>query len=308
MVPKCLAILQPRRLATLVGIPLAATVRVLDPVIPVFRVINLLSKRLFCPRFRPEEYLQVGDLERAVRLSVSDATLLEQEQKVLQSIVLLSEIRVDELMRPRIQFLSFHPPVSLADLGGEMPPSGYLLVTEPDTDEVAAAIALQSLSAVPTEHLEHHAEAVAYVPWSTTAAEALESMQRYGRRVAAVVNEFGETIGILTFDDILDTIFSRKPTRSERLLLREPIRQVAPETWHVTGMTSLRRLVREFGIERPASKSVTVAGVVQEMLERLPRPGDVCAWGPFRLKVLEVPERGQLLVELTRTDEQEDSQ
>lgn len=307
MLPKSLAVLKPAGLAIAVCAPLTAAVRLLDPVLPVFRVANLLSLRLLWPRFRPEPYLCVGDLERAVELSTTDAALLEQEQKVLQSIVLLSEIRADELMRPRIQFLSFPPPVSLADLQGRMPPSGYLLVTEPDSDEVAAAITLRSLSNIPTEQLEHHARPVVYVPWCTTCAEVLEAMRRQGRQVAAVVNEFGETIGILTFDDILDTIFSRAPSRSERLLRREPICQVADDRWHATGMTSLRRLVRYFGIQRPASKSVTLAGVVQEVLERLPQPGDECRWGPFKLKVLDVLDRGQLLVELTITDPQEDA-
>jgi len=307
MLPKSLAVLKPGGLAVAVCAPLAAMVRVLDPVLPVFRVANLLSRRLLWPRFRPEPYLRVGDLERAVELSTTDAALLEQEQKVLQSIVLLSEIRADELMRPRTQFLSFPPPVSLADLQGRMPPSGYLLVSEGDSDEVAAAIALRSLSNIPTEQLEHLARPVVYVPWCTTCAEVLEAMRRQGRQVAAVVNEFGETIGILTFDDILDTIFSRAPSRSERLLRREPIRRVSDGLWHVTGMTSLRRLVRYFGTERPASKSVTLAGVVQEMLERLPQPGDECRWGPFKLKVLDVGDRGQLLVELTIADPQEDA-
>ena len=299
MLPKSLAVLRPRGLATLLGIPLAATVRLVGPAIPVFRLANLLSRRLLWPRFRPEPYLRVGDLERAVRLSTSDAALLEQEQAVLERLVLLSEIRADELMRPRIQFLSFRPPVSLADLKGQMPPSGYLLLTERESDEVAAAIALCNLSNVPGEHLEHHAEAVVYVPWCTTVAGTLEVMQRQDRQVAAVVNEFGETIGILTFDDVLDTIFSRSPSRSQRLFHRMPIRPVAPDTWHVTGMTSLWRLARYFNVERPASKSVTVAGVVQEMLERLPQAGDQCRWGPFHFKVIDVPERGQLMVELT---------
>ena len=307
MLPKSLAVLQPGRLAALVAIPLAAMVRLLSPVLPGLRLANLLSRRLFWPRFRPEPYLRVGDLERAVQLSTSDAALLEQEQRVLQNVVLLSEIRAEELMRPRIQLLSFRPPVSLGDLKGRMPRSGYLLVTEPDSDEVAAAIPLRSLSSIPGEHLEYHAEAVVYVPWCTTVAEALEAMQREDRQVAAVVNEFGETIGILTFDDVLDTIFSRSPSRSQRLLERVPIRQVAPGTWQVTGMTSLWRLVRHFNVQRPASKSVTVAGVVQEMLERLPQTGDQCRWGPFRLEVLEVPERGQLLVELTLAEEQEEA-
>ena len=305
MLPKTLAVLKPRAVARLAGIPMAAMVRVVEPALPIFRTANLLSRRLLWPRFRAEPYLRVGDLERAVKLSISDAALLEQEQKVLQNIVLLSEIRVDELMRPRTQFLSFRPPVSLADLEGRMPPSGYMLVTEPDSDDVAAAITLRNLSSIPTGHLEHHAEAVVYVPWCTTVANALETMRRKGRQVAAVVNEFGETIGILTFDDILDTIFSYTASRSERLLQREPIRRVAPRTWHVTGMTSLRRLVRHFNVERPPSKSLTVAGVVQETLERLPRSGDQCRWGPFRLKVLDVSDRGQLLVELAIGDQQE---
>jgi CBS domain containing-hemolysin-like protein len=138
-------------------------------------------------------------------------------------------------------------------------------------------------------------------------AEALDVMQRQDRQVAAVVNEFGETIGILTFDDVLDTIFGQSPSRSERLLRRAPIHQVRTGTWHVTGMTSLRRLTRYFEVERPPSKSLTVAGVVQETLERFPQPGDECRWGPFRFKVLQVYPRGHLLVELTRTDDKEDA-
>lgn len=308
MLPKSLAVLQARRLATLVGVPLAAMVRLLDPVLPGLRLANLLSRRVLWPRFTPEPYLRVGDLERAVELSTTDATLLEQEQTVLQNIVSLSGIRVDELMRPRRRFLSFRPPVSLSDLKGEIPPSGYLLVTEPDSDEVAAAIALRNLCSIPTEGLEDYAEAVVYVPWCTTVADALEVMQRDQRQVAAVVNEFGETIGILTFDDILETIFSRTSSRSERLLKRVPIRQVARGVWHVTGMTSLWRLVRHFRVERPAAKSVTVAGVIQETLGKLPQAGDQCRWGPFHFKVIDVPETGQLLVELTRPgDTEEDS-
>ena len=46
-----------------------------------------------------------------------------------------------------------------------------------------------------------------------------------------------------------------------------------PGVWHVTGMTSLRRLARHFHVERPPSKSVTVAGIIQEVLERLPAAG-----------------------------------
>ena len=305
MLPKSLCVMQPRAAAALLAVPLSLTVRAADPILPVLRTAYLLSRRLLFPKFEAEPYLRVGDLERAVHLSTSDAALLEQEQNVLQKIVSLSDIRVDELMRPRTRFMSFRPPVSFADLSNTMPPSGYLLVTEPDSDEVASAIDLRSLSSIPAEHLEYHAEAVVYIPWSTNVAEALETMQHRGRQVAVVVNEFGETIGVLTFEDILDTIFSHEPSRSKRLLKRVPIRRHSPGVWQVTGMTSVRRLARYFQAEPPPGKSVTVAGIVQEILERFPEPGDQCDWGPFHFKVVDVPNRGQIIVQLTLNKNEE---
>jgi len=71
-------------------------------------------------------------------------------------------------------------------------------------------------------------------------------------------------------------------------------------------MASIRRVVRHFRVPRPESKSVTVAGVIQETLERFPEPGDECRWGPFEFRVIEASERGQLLVELGLAPDEED--
>ncbi len=298
LVPKSLAVLRPRLVSAWVAIPLAGLVRLVDPLLPAFRLVTLLSRRIVWPGFQPEPYLRVGDLERAVQLSTADAGRLAQEQKVLQNLVLLSEIRADELMRPRTHLRLFRAPVSLKDLQGQVPRSGYLLLSEPDSDDVAAAVPLAKLRSIPNERLDQYAQPVVYVPWCTTVAQSLELMRRLGREVAAVVNEFGETIGVLTLDDIVQSVFSPQFSRSERLLRRAPIRPLAPGVWQVTGMTSLRRLVRHFGVPRPPSHSRTVAGVVQEKLERMPQVGDECRWGPFHFKVIDVPERGLLLAEL----------
>jgi putative hemolysin len=107
----------------------------------------------------------------------------------------------------------------------------------------------------------------------------------------------------VTYEDILDSIFRRAASRSERLLDRQPIREVAPEVWHVTGMTSLRRLAKYFGLHRKPGKTVTVAGLMQEMLGRLPEVEDEIRWADFVLRAIEIPERGQLMVELTRSPE-----
>ena len=130
-------------------------------------------------------------------------------------------------------------------------------------------------------------------------------MKRH-RQVTAVVNEFGETIGILTFEDILDTVFTDHPSRSRLLINRKPIHDIKPGVWLVAGVTSLRRLERYLKLRFPPSQSVTITGVIQENLGRLAKAGDQCHWGPFRMKVLEAPERGHMIVELTLFDRPEE--
>jgi len=303
-------VLHPRLFAQIVSVPLTVSVRALDPLMPALHWMHLVSRRTLFPHFENEAYLELGDLERAITLSTTDRTLAHQERNVLQNIVALSDMRVDELMRPRPHYESFRPPVSLADLRGHLPPSGYLLVTEADSDEVAAAIPILLLSDVPTEHLEHVAQKVIYVPWCTSAAAALDELNRQERHVAAVINEHGETIGILTDEDILETVFHRPSSRSERVLHTPSMAPLPDGKWEVTGITTVRRLSKELKLRLPATKAVSVGGVLQEQLQRLPAVGDVVEWGGLRLTVVAAPERGLLKAHVVRVkyDETEERQ
>jgi Mg2+/Co2+ transporter CorB len=294
VVPKNLAVLHPMLLAGMVSVPLTVAVRALDPLMPALHWMHRISRRTFFPHFQVEAYLELGDLERAITLSTTDKTLAHRERNVLQNIVSLSDMRVDELMRPRPHYRSFRPPLSLADLEGHLPPSGYLLVTEPDSDEVAAAIPILQLSEVPQEHLERVAQEVVYVPWCTSVAAALDELHRQERRVAAIVNEHGETIGILTDEDILETVFHRPSSRSERVLHTASLAALPGGIWEVTGMTTVRRLAKQLKLRLPATKAVTVGGVLQEQLQRLPVEGDVVEWGGLRITVVSAPKRGLL--------------
>jgi CBS domain containing-hemolysin-like protein len=303
MLPKTLGVAASLRVSTMVALPLAALVRVVDPLMPVLRGAMLLSRRLIWPRFQTEPYLEISDLERAIALSTDDAQLVDQEQSALHSIVLLSEIRAEELMRPRTQFRSFRPPISLADLEERAPASGYLLVTEVDSEEIAGAIRLDNLFDPPEEHLERLAEPVLFLPWCVTAATALEKLCRRELDAAAVVNEYGETIGVLTIDDILDTVLTAGGYEAGGPPGRRALEEVEPGRWLVTGATPLRRLQRHFQVEIPPTRNVTVAGVVQEALQKMPEEQDESDWGPFHFTVLKTPQRGRMLLELRLREE-----
>ncbi len=306
MFPKTLGVLAPSRISSLVSFPLAAAVRVFGPLAPMFSAVNQALRRLLLPNFQKELYLELADLEQAITISTPNEELAAQERTALQNIVLLSDLTAEELMRPRTLYQKFSPPVNLADLEGEFPRSGYLLVTEPDSEEIAGAIALKLLSTIPRQNLERFASPVVYVPWCATVAVVFDALNADDLEVAAVVNEFGETIGIVTLEDLLQTVFEDDSSRSARMLATASIHPVGDNLWQVTGMTSLRRLSRFFDITLPKCKSTTVAGILQEELQRLPEVGDLVEWPPFRFRVLE--SQPKLLVELELLEQREEGE
>lgn len=302
MLPKSIGVLRNLWLARRISLPLSLAVRIVDPVIPAMRTIMLLSQRLMWPNLTTEPYMQADDLQKVIKLSTDDAQLIRQEETVLNNIVELSNIRVDEWMVPRSQYPVYRPPVSLSDLEGQLPRGGYLLISEPDSDEIESAIDLHQLWDVRPDHLEYLAEPVLLVPWCATVAQTLERMKQKEREVVAVVNEFGETIGVLTFEDILDTLFNFAPSRSKRILNQNPVHRIARDRWLVSGMTSVKRLGHELQVRLPDTHHITVCGVIQDSLQRIAAENDDCEWGPLRFKVLEMPHRGHMLVEVTILD------
>ena len=65
-------------------------------------------------------------------------------------------------------------------------------------------------------------------------------------------------------------------------------------------MTTLRRVERSFHINLPDHEPSTVGGMLEETLERFPKVGDQCDWGPFHWHVLAKNDTGTFDVEITR--------
>ena len=97
-----------------------------------------------------------------------------------------------------------------------------------------------------------------------------------------VVNEFGETIGILTFADILATLFHAEP-QSQRSAVG-PGADPADRRGRVACDRHDQPATAGTPIFKPSCPpptNVTVGGVMQDLLQRLAEKGDEVDWGPF---------------------------
>ncbi len=302
VVPKVAAALFRRRVAPLVTLPIIAMIRLLDPALPFFRGLTRIARRTFLPHIHQEPYLSPEDLENAVNVSDLSEEMIRQEKQILHNILDLSDITAEEVMRPRGTYPTCRTPVRVLDLAARMPDSDYVAVVREGSDDVESAIALSSYSMISGEHLAEGAEDVVHVPWCAKLGAVLTLLREQVVSVASVVNEFGETIGMLTYDDILNTVLIPEPDRAARVLSRPPVLEVAPGCYHAEGITSLRHLAGRLGIDYDADADalVTLAGLLQEKLEHLPAVGDECFWHDFRIRVIEVSKRGRLRAMLTR--------
>ncbi|SFI34009.1 CNNM domain-containing protein [Planctomicrobium piriforme] len=293
--PKCLAVLMSRRIAVLSVFPVMVATRILDPALPLLGVTTAAMRRVLWPDLKLEPYLDVVDIERAVETSELGVELARLEQQMLGRILELSDMTVEEVMRPRGAYLVWQPPIQLAQLRQTVPSPELILVAGDDRDTVAKALLLKDLNTLPVKNLESLADPVVYVPWCATVADTLAALRAGLISVACVVNEYGETVGVITEDDILDTLLNPQSSRGQRLLRREPVFQSSDGRLLADGLTTLRHLAEKMDVDYDAlddDTPVTIAALLHSELERFPVVGDECQWAGLKIRVETAGEPG----------------
>ncbi len=306
VIPKSLAVVFPQKISLLVIWPLSLSVAALDRIIPRLLAITRGLKRGFWPQLEPETFLQAEDLEKAVDLSSQSSEIVQHERQVLHQILDLREIFVEELMRPRGTYFTVTEPVVWQDLGQGLPPGGFVAVVEPGTDQVQGVYWLTDTLFNARKGLRSFRETVVFTPWCAHAALALGQMREKLCHTAVVVDEYGQTIGILTQQDIIDTLFALEGNRSRLIHRREALLKIGEETYHLDGLTTLRFLAQRLNLpyDPEAEPSVTVVGLLHQLLRRFPEVGDECIWQGWKLRVFDVNGPSRIRVLLERAEEQ----
>lgn len=296
--PKSVAVVFRQKLAPLVSWPLAAAVRLLDPVIPFLGRTARILRRAFWPHVTHEAHLQPEDLEKAIDASAAmTSELLEIEQQVLHNILDMNEVMVEEIMRPRNLSVAVSPEETLETLSASsIAHADYLMVRDTTEEIFTGAVALSRLTRRTNATMEELAEAVVYVPWCATLAVVLSELRNRYCSVAVVVHEHGEMVGTVTYEDLLETVFNDSPSRTRRVLRREPLIAIGEHRYHAEGLTTLRYLYRQLRISFDAEEEAlnTLAGLFHDELERLPQVGDRLRCNGWIFTAIEVSPRGQL--------------
>ena len=126
-----------------------------------------------------------------------------------------------------------------------------------------------------------------FVPESTNLTVQLAQFQRNRRRLAFVVNEYGDIEGLVTLEDILEEIVGEFTT-DPATVMHKDIHAERPGVFIVNASATIRALNRALQWHLPTDGPKTINGLLLEQLETIPDPGTALKVGDYQFEVLQI--------------------
>lgn len=229
------------------------------------------------------------------------------EREMIANVFELSEYQVGALMVPLSEVTALPEDTAIAEAALELADKQHsrMPIYESRVDNVIAVVhvfdILQAATGkLPAKTVAELAHPPLYVPVTMKASDLLVQLQTDKQHLAIVVDEYGGAVGIVTVEDLLETIVGEIDDEHDS---PEPlqIRADRPGVWRVQARTQVARLNAELGLSLPESDSYeTIAGLVIERLRHIPSPGESVSFPGVTIEVVAASDRSIEAVRITR--------
>ncbi|MEV5341852.1 hemolysin family protein [Streptomyces sp. NPDC052676] len=313
LVPKNWAVSRPMQVARFVAGPQHAFARLFRPVIAGLNgVANRLVRAL---GFEPAEELASartpGELVSLARHSARAGALEQDTADLFVRTLSLGELTAQHVMTPRVKVSALQSSATAEDVVNLTRATGLsrFPVYRERIDEVVGMVHLKDALAIPAQErlrtpVARIARPALLVP-ETLPVRPLLARLRSEQPIAVVVDEYGGTAGVVTLEDIVEEIVGEVRDEHDDVLDDAPDLAPAPSedgrpAWDVDGSCRVDTLLR-IGLEVPEGPYETVAGLVADLLGRIPAVGDRAELPGWRLAVRQVGHYRAERVRLVRT-------
>jgi Mg2+/Co2+ transporter CorB len=295
--PKILGATYPERIALPAAYVLAPLLRISQPVV---WFVNLFVQTLLgLMRLRPapghgEQKLTVEEL-RALVLETS--YLPQKHQSILLNLFDLEAITVDDVMVPRNHIEAVDIDAPLDDIKQQIATAHHrrVLVYQGHRDEVVGTLRVRSAlnlvqnGELTREKLREHMREAYFVPAGTPLFSQIQNFQEQQDRLSLVVDEYGELMGLVTMEDILEELIGEFTTQSP-LQAGGYVKQ-SDGSYLVEGATLLRELNRKLGFNFPLDGPKTLNGLILEHLQDIPVPATSIKIAGHPLEIVQTHDR-----------------
>jgi len=280
--PKTLAALHPERIAFPASAVLGPLLKIFYPLVWLTNTIANSLLRLF--RVAIETSAQHHTLSaEELRTVVLEAGVMipKRHQTMLLSILELEEITVEDIMIPRneVAGLDLEDDWEAIITHLTQSPYGRLVAYRDTIDQAVGFLHLRRVLNLMAQKpdfnradLEGLIREPYFIPEGASLTRQLVNFQQLRRRVGLVVDEYGDVMGLVTLEDILEEIVGEFTTDPAAVGNRNLVPR-ADGGYVVSGRTSIRSLNRMLDWKLPTDGPRTLNGLIMEHLEAIPEPG-----------------------------------
>ena len=296
--PKTMATIHAEKMSLFYAPIINLLMKVMTPVI--FIISGLSTGVLFLLRIDPSKTrnaMTETELRTIVNVSHQDGVIESDEKEMIYNVFDLGDARAKDVMVPKVN-------VTFADVEStyeelvelfEADRFTRLPVYEETKDNVVGTINMKDLLLIKNKENFHIRDIMreAYFTYEyKSTSELLVEMRKASCNIAIVLDEYGETSGIITLEDILEEIVGEIHDEYDENE-EESIRALNEREYLAEGSTSLMDINDTLDLNLESENYDSIGGLIIEKLDRMPRLGDSVTVDGIRM-VVEKLERNRI--------------
>ncbi len=296
VLPKTLAINAPERVALFVARPIGWTVRLLGPLlIGIEGLVRFILSTFGVKMGTDQAFLSAHEeLRGQVDLLHMEGSVEKQDRDMFGGLLDLRDLVVSDVMIHRTEMITAcadNPPEEVVREVLESPVTRVPLWSGQPENIIGILHAkdlLRALQAAGGDPAKIDVKTIARTPWFVPdirpLSEQLKAFRRRKTPFALVVDEYGEVMGLVTLEDILEEIVG--DITDEHDVVLPGVRPLPDGSVNVDGGVPIRDLNRAMDWSLPDDEATTIAGLVIHEARSIPEPGQSFTFHGFRFNVL----------------------
>ncbi len=256
--------------------------------------VSLVLKPFGIELFSEQSVVSDEEFMILVEEGAKEGVIATEEKELINRTLDLDDSDVKEIMVPKHEIFSLSADMRVRDALEKIKEKRFsrIPVYGDNLDDVKGIlftrkiIPLQLKQEDFDKYISEFLEEPFFIPEFKEIDILLEEMQRNKKHLAVVVDEYGNTVGIVTLDDILSSLIGEIP--DERQVVDRDFEKIGKDRFRVDPSVSIDDFKEFFGVdeETEEEKDVdTVGGLVMRILDKIPKEGDEIDWLGLKIKV-----------------------
>jgi Mg2+/Co2+ transporter CorB len=294
--PKTLAIIKPDQVAVAVARPVSWAVTLFTPIVVAVEAVVRLILLPFGVRIGANQSLLTAheEIKGTVDLLHREGSVVKSDRDMLGGLLELRDLTVEDVMIHRTKMRTIDADLAPDAIVREVLASPYtrmpLWRDKPENivGVLHAKDLLRALDAVGGDASKLNAQQIAFSPWfvpvNTSVPDQLKAFLAKKTHFALAVDEYGEVMGLVTLEDILEEIVG--DIKDEHDVAVQGVRPQADGSVVVDGSTPIRDVNRAMEWSLPDEEATTIAGLVIHEARLIPDAGQAFTFYGCRFEVL----------------------